>query len=88
MAQINSIGYTPNAMTLKVLENAGLIKKSIPAPTAGGGYGYNRRKRRRGGGGGSVVQAPKVTGPAPVPTDSLPAFAGGSGMNGLINWRL
>jgi LysM repeat protein len=83
MAQINSPGYTPNAAALQVLETAGLIKKSTPAPSYGGG-GFSRRRGGGGGGGGQ----PRLPGTAPAPKDRLPAFSSGSGMNGLINWRL
>jgi LysM repeat protein len=84
MAQINSPGYTPNAMTLKVLETAGLIQKSTPAPSFGGG-GFSRR---RGGGGGGGGRQPRLPGVAPTPQERLPAFSSGGGFNGLVNWRI
>jgi LysM repeat protein len=84
MSQITNPGYIPNAMTLKVLETAGLIQP-VKKVTGGGGFGYSRRRKGGGGGGGGNK---RPTGSAPAPQERLPAFSSGSGMNGLINWRI
>lgn len=82
MAQINTPGYIPNSMTLKVLQNMGIIKKSTPPPVYGGG-GWHNGKRRSGGG-----NRPPATGTAPAPIERLPAFSSGISARGLVNWRI
>lgn len=79
-------GKTPTPAQLDYLVKRGLIEEQAPTYSGGGGgYRYKRYGGGRGGGGygggsrgsGGGSSQPRV-----------PAFSTGSGMNGLINWRI
>jgi LysM repeat protein len=77
--KVDTAGYMPTPGELNILETMGFIKKD--KTSSGGGYGG---KRGRGGGGGG--RKTLGTGGGGVPRE--PAFSGGSGFGGLVNWRI
>lgn len=85
-AQIKLLGKTPTADQLAYLEKYGMITKTQPAYSGGGGYYRNYKRYGRGGGGrssgGSVARGGTNNEPR------LPAFSTGSAFNGLVNWRI
>jgi LysM repeat protein len=78
--KVDTAGYMPTPGELNILETMGFIKKDKTS-VGGGGYG---RKRGRGGGGGGGGK--NLGGGGGVPRE--PAFSGGSGFGGLVNWRI
>jgi LysM repeat protein len=77
--KVDTAGYMPTPGELNILETMGFIKKD---KTSVGGGGYGRKRGRGGGGGGGK----NLGGGGGVPRE--PAFAGGSGFGGLVNWRI
>jgi LysM repeat protein len=78
--KVDTAGYMPTPGELNILETMGFIKKD---KTSVGGGGYSRKRGRGGGGGGG---GKNLGGGGGVPRE--PAFAGGSGFGGLVNWRI
>lgn len=86
-------GYFPDANIAKFLEQNGYIRPTKAAQPVPAYATYSKqlseaKRRGGGGGGGGGVSAPRNGSANNYNNDGMPAFSGGGGMRGLVNWRL